>query len=98
MNDPVDLAWVKCMQADFEKITAKSEELTEVLQQVSRAIYQQAAAEQQRQKGETGGTEEEQAAVAGLLIPRIARLSNHVATVLDWLAFASIGFEGDSSD
>jgi hypothetical protein len=37
-------------------------------------------------------------AVTGLLIPRIARLSNHVATCLDWLAFASIGFEGDSND
>jgi hypothetical protein len=32
------------------------------------------------------------------LIPRISRLSNHVATVLDWLAFASIGFEGGSNN
>lgn len=45
---------------DFEKIKAKSEELTKVLQEVGTAIYQQAAAEQQRQKGETGGAEKEQ--------------------------------------
>jgi hypothetical protein len=43
-----------------------------------------AAAEQQRQKGETGEQKKSRQvpAVAGLLIPRIARLSNHVATVL----------------
>ena len=88
------------MQADFEKIKARSEELTEVLQQVGTAIYQQAVAKQQRQKGETGEQKKSRQvlAVAGLLIPRIASLSNHVATVLDWLAFASIGFEGDSND
>lgn len=63
-------------------------------------IYQQAVAKQQRQKGETGGVEKDQAGASGdgLLIPRIARLSNHVAIVLKWLAFASIGFEGGSSD
>jgi hypothetical protein len=51
---------------------------------VSTAIYQQAAAEQQRQKGETGEQKKSRQvpAVAGLLIPRIARLSNHVANVL----------------
>ena len=84
MNNPADLTRMKYMQADFEKIKARSEELTEVLQQVSTAIYQQAAAEQQRQKGETGEQKKSRQvpAVAGLLIPRIARLSNHVATVL----------------
>jgi hypothetical protein len=67
---------------------------------VGLVIYQQAVAKQQRQKGETGGVEKEQAGASGdgLLIPRIARLSNYVATVLDWLAFASIGFEEDSND
>jgi len=33
-----------------------------------------------------------------LLIIRLSRLNNHVAIVMDWLAFADIGFEGDSSD
>jgi hypothetical protein len=47
------------MQADFEKIKVKSEELTEVFQQVGMGIYQQAVAKQQRQKGETGGVEKE---------------------------------------
>lgn len=50
---------------DFEKIKAKSEELTKVLQEVGTAIYQQAAAEQQRQKGETGGAEKEQPGASG---------------------------------
>jgi hypothetical protein len=91
---------MKYMQADFEKIKVKSEELTEVFQQVGMGIYQQAVAKKQRQKVETGGIEKERAGASGdgLLIPMIARLSNHVAIVLDWLAYASIGFEGDSSD
>jgi molecular chaperone DnaK len=50
---------------DFEKIKAKSEELTKVLREVGTAIYQQAAAEQQRQKGETGGAEKEQPGASG---------------------------------
>jgi len=45
LNNPADLTRMKYMQADFENIKARSEELTEVLQQVSTAIYQQAAAE-----------------------------------------------------
>ena len=63
-------------------------------------IYQQAVAKQQRQKGETGEVEKEQSGASGdgLLITRVARLSNHVAIVLDWLAFASIVFEGGSGD
>jgi hypothetical protein len=37
---------MKYMKADFEKIKARSEELTEVLQLLGTAIYQQAVAEQ----------------------------------------------------
>ena len=40
---------------DSEKIKMKSEELTKVLQEVGTAIYQQAAAEQARQKGQPTG-------------------------------------------
>jgi molecular chaperone DnaK len=50
---------------DFETIKAKSEELTKVLQEVGTAIYQQTAAEQQRQRGETGGAGEEQPGASG---------------------------------
>jgi molecular chaperone DnaK len=39
---------------DTEKIKAKSEELTKVLQEVGTVIYQQAAAEQAKQKGQPG--------------------------------------------
>jgi hypothetical protein len=56
------------------------------------AIYQQAVAKQQRQKSETGGVEKEQAGASGdgLLIPRIARLSNNVAIVLDSARLVSV--------
>ncbi len=40
--------------ANFEEIKAKSDELTKVLQEVGTAIYQQAAAEQAKQKGQQG--------------------------------------------
>ncbi len=40
---------------DSEKIKMKSEELTKVLQEVGTAIYQQAAAEQAKQKGQPTG-------------------------------------------
>jgi len=50
---------------DFETIKAKSEELTKVLQEVGTAIYQQAAAEQQRQRGETGEAGGEQPGASG---------------------------------
>src|SRR3990170_4176900 len=45
---------------DFEKIKVKSDELTKVLQEVGTAVYQQAAAEQAKQKEQPseGGTEE----------------------------------------
>jgi molecular chaperone DnaK len=39
---------------DTDKIKAKSDELTKVLQEVGTVIYQQAAAEQAKQKGQTG--------------------------------------------
>ena len=39
---------------DFEKIKAKSDELMKVLQEVGTVIYQQAAAEQAKQKGQAG--------------------------------------------
>jgi molecular chaperone DnaK len=39
---------------DTDKIKAKSDELTKVLQEVGTVIYQQAAAEQARQKEQTG--------------------------------------------
>jgi molecular chaperone DnaK len=38
---------------DFEKIKAKSDELMKVLQEVGTVIYQQAAAEQAKQKGQS---------------------------------------------
>jgi molecular chaperone DnaK len=51
---------------DFEKIKAKSEELTKVLQEVGTAIYQQAAAEKQRQESQTGeAAKEEQPGASG---------------------------------
>jgi len=50
---------------DFETIKTKSEELTKVLQEVGTAIYQQAAAEQQRQRGETGEAGGEQPGASG---------------------------------
>jgi molecular chaperone DnaK len=40
---------------DLEKIKAKSEELQKVLQEVGTVIYQQAAADYAKQKGQTGG-------------------------------------------
>ena len=40
---------------DLEKIKRKSEELTKVLQEVGTAVYQQAAAEQAKQKTPSGG-------------------------------------------
>jgi molecular chaperone DnaK len=40
---------------DLEKIKAKSEELTKVLQEVGTAVYQQAAADYAKQKGQAGG-------------------------------------------
>ena len=39
---------------DFEKIKSKSDELMKVLQEVGTVIYQQAAAEQAKQKGQSG--------------------------------------------
>jgi len=39
---------------DSEKIKAKSDELMKVLQEVGTVIYQQAAAEQAKQKGQSG--------------------------------------------
>jgi molecular chaperone DnaK len=46
---------------DLDKIKAKSEELTKILQEVGTAVYQQAASEQARQKGQpTQPTEEGQ--------------------------------------
>jgi molecular chaperone DnaK len=39
---------------DFEKIKAKSDELTKILQEIGTVIYQQAAAEQAKQKGPGG--------------------------------------------
>ena len=41
---------------DLEKIKAKSEELQKVLQEVGTVIYQQAAADYAKQKGQTGGS------------------------------------------
>jgi molecular chaperone DnaK len=43
--------------SDLEKMKAKSEELTKVLQEVGTAIYQQAAAEQAKQKGQAPSEE-----------------------------------------
>ncbi len=40
---------------DLDKIKAKSEELTKVLQEIGTAVYQQAAAEYAKQKGQAGG-------------------------------------------
>jgi molecular chaperone DnaK len=40
---------------DLEKIKIKSDELTKVLQEIGSVIYQQASADYQRQKGQTGG-------------------------------------------
>jgi molecular chaperone DnaK len=40
---------------DLEKIKIKSDELTKVLQEIGTAVYQQAAADYQKQKGQTGG-------------------------------------------
>jgi molecular chaperone DnaK len=40
---------------DLEKVKAKSEELQKVLQEVGTAIYQQAAADYAKQKGQAGG-------------------------------------------
>ncbi|PIU60038.1 molecular chaperone DnaK, partial [Candidatus Bathyarchaeota archaeon CG07_land_8_20_14_0_80_47_9] len=40
---------------DLEKMKAKSEELQKVLQEVGTVIYQQAAADYARQKGQAGG-------------------------------------------
>jgi molecular chaperone DnaK len=37
-------------RSDFEKIKVKSDDLTKVLQEVGTAVYQQAAAEQAKQK------------------------------------------------
>jgi molecular chaperone DnaK len=39
---------------DLEKIKTKSEELTKILQEVGTAVYQQAASEQAKQKGQPG--------------------------------------------
>jgi molecular chaperone DnaK len=41
---------------DLEKIKAKSDELQKVLQEVGTVIYQQAAADYAKQKGQTGGS------------------------------------------
>jgi molecular chaperone DnaK len=40
---------------DLEKMKAKSDELTKVLQEVGTAVYQQAAADYAKQKGQAGG-------------------------------------------
>jgi molecular chaperone DnaK len=40
---------------DLEKIKAKSEELTKILQEIGTAVYQQAAADYAKQQGQAGG-------------------------------------------
>jgi molecular chaperone DnaK len=50
---------------DFEKIKAESDELTKVLQEVGTVIYQQAAAEQAKQKGQPEGASPQESEPSG---------------------------------
>jgi molecular chaperone DnaK len=57
-NSKIDIAVTALKDAiasnDMEKLKSKSEELTKVLQEVGTAVYQQAAAEYAKQKGQAG--------------------------------------------
>lgn len=50
---------------DFEKIKAKSDELMKVLQEIGTVIYQQAAAEQAKQKGQPDGVQPPESGSSG---------------------------------